>query len=666
MNIGRYEVVEQLGKGGMAIVYLAHDPYIKRQVAVKVMPLQFTHDPQFRIRFQREAEVVAALEHAYIVPVYDFGEHEDQPFIVMRYLPGGTLADRLRTGPLPISEIAPLFQRIGSALDYAHKNGVIHRDIKPGNIIFNSEGEASLSDFGIAKLQEATAAFTGTGNLIGTPAYMSPEQAKGEKTVDGRSDIYSLGVVLFQALSGELPFKADTPMGVAIAHIQKSVPNLLDLRPELPSRFDGIIRKAMDKNPANRFQTAAALAEAIQDRGIVSESGTALEDGAFLKPSSGTVIEPPLASATLLSQPRPVSVRRRIEPIYPPSPQHTPTQAPVSKRSAFPRLVGIGGIVLALFLIVGVIVGGISYGLIPNPLATRAIAVMTDVPVTETPESIITNVIPSPTQVVKESLPTAPNPTEVPTATASVLSSEIADSKGIAMVLVLAGDFSMGGSDISAEPDEKPVHTVNLNDYYIDKFEVTNAAYAACVEDAGACKLPLHKDSFTRSKYYGVEEYNDYPVVYVNWNMAKAYCEWRGARLPTEAEWEKAARGSDDERNYPWGSGADCQKANYNGPGGCYGGTTKVGSYEEGKSSYGVYDMAGNVWEWVADWYSENYYQASPGANPTGPDSGQSRVLRGGSWNRQEFDIRVSNRNKYGPTYNNFDIGFRCASDVTP
>jgi len=152
----------------------------------------------------------------------------------------------------------------------------------------------------------------------------------------------------------------------------------------------------------------------------------------------------------------------------------------------------------------------------------------------------------------------------------------------------------------------------------------------------------------------------------VDWNMAKTYCEWRDARLPTEAEWEKAARGSEDQRFYPWGTSTiNCQIANYNGPGGCYNGTTKAGSYEDGKSPYGVYDMAGNVWEWVADWYSETYYNISPTNNPIGPDSGLARVLRGGSWNRQEYDVRVSNRNRYNPGYFNFDIGFRCASDAS-
>ena len=319
----------------------------------------------------------------------------------------------------------------------------------------------------------------------------------------------------------------------------------------------------------------------------------------------------------------------------------------------------MGSALLALLLCVGLI-GAFGTGLIPNPFAQTGIL--------ENPASAVTDepsAVPSAIQIETEATSAETAPTAVSTNTSSAPSPELTDDHGIEMVLVPAGEFPMGGSDLSAEADEKDVHTVTLDAYYIDKFEVTNAAYAACVEDDAACKPPIQDDSFTRSDYYGVEEYDDYPAVYINWTMANAYCEWRGARLPTEAEWEKAARGT-EERLYPWGSGIDCQKANYYGPNGCYGGTTQVGSYEEGKSQYGAYDMAGNVWEWVADWYSETYYLTSPTTNPTGPDSGQSRVLRGGSWNRQEFDVRVSNRNKYGPTYFNFDIGFRCAVDAAP
>jgi formylglycine-generating enzyme required for sulfatase activity len=254
-----------------------------------------------------------------------------------------------------------------------------------------------------------------------------------------------------------------------------------------------------------------------------------------------------------------------------------------------------------------------------------------------------------------------PTATEMPTETATPIPSgplsEITDPMGVVMVLVEEGNFSMGSNN--GDADEKPIQSVYLDAYYIDKFEVTNALYQACV-NAGACKPPVNAGSFTRSSYYGNAQYNDYPVVYVDWNMANAYCQWREARLPTEAQWEKAARGT-DERTYPWGRGIDCQKANYQG---CINGTSKTGAYESGKSLYGVYDMAGNVWEWVADWYSAEYYRSSPPFNPLGPDAGRARVLRGGSWNRDPYNLRASNRLNYAPSYNNFDAGFRCSSSV--
>ena len=234
------------------------------------------------------------------------------------------------------------------------------------------------------------------------------------------------------------------------------------------------------------------------------------------------------------------------------------------------------------------------------------------------------------------------------------------DSRGVAMRFVPAGNFMMG-SDNEFD-DEKPVHSVYLDDFYIDKYEVTNALYRACVEKS-ACQPPSETGSFTRDSYYEDPQYDHYPVVYVKWEDARAYCRWRGMGLPTEAQWEKAARGIDG-RSYPWGENIDSELANY---GDHVGDSMEVGQYEAGQSPYGVYDMAGNVWEWVADWYSSTFYLDTPLANPVGPPSGEYRVLRGGSWHDAEQYVRTSNRgwNQLEFFYN-VDFGFRCAMAGTP
>lgn len=287
-QIGQYTIKSELGRGGMATVYLAHDPRFDRTVALKILPSHFLHDPTFRGRFEREARTIAALEHNAIVPVYDFGEHNGQLYLVMRYLSGGSLYDRVSKRPLSIVETVPIVNRIGDALDYAHIQGAVHRDLKPSNILFDDRGNAYLTDFGIAKVAQETASFTGSA-LIGTPSYMSPEQIHGEIELDGRSDIYTFGIIIFQMLTGKLPFDEDTPAKQMMAHVLNPVPDILTVNSELPKDCKSIINKAMAKQPEDRYPTAKNLAE---DFNVVATGGHLASD-ISRGPISKTVASPP-------------------------------------------------------------------------------------------------------------------------------------------------------------------------------------------------------------------------------------------------------------------------------------------------------------------------------------------------------------------------------------
>jgi eukaryotic-like serine/threonine-protein kinase len=231
---------------------------------------------------------------------------------------------------------------------------------------------------------------------------------------------------------------------------------------------------------------------------------------------------------------------------------------------------------------------------------------------------------------------------------------------GATLVYVPEGVFTMG-NDIG-ESDENPVHTVYLDAFWIDRNEVTNKHYAVCIS-GGGCTMPFDASSYTRSSYFGTAKFDEFPVIHVNWNQANAYCIWAGRKLPTEAQWEKAARGT-DARIYPWGDDAPNKGfLNYNSN---VGDTTKIGSYEKGKSFYGAYDMAGNVWEWVNDWYGDAYYQSSSSSNPLGPDAGQYRVMRGGSWYDDSDIVRSTVRYWFDPAISDVISGFRCARDAKP
>lgn len=259
--LGQFEIQEEIGRGGMASVYRARQKSMGRTVAVKILPQHLMHDPSFYERFEREVDVISHLEHPHILPIYDYGQAENIPYIAMRYLGGGSLEQWLnRELPALIDLVKPM-EQIAEALDYAHRQGIIHRDLKPANIMLDEGGNAYLSDFGIARVLGSNL----TGSMIvGTPAYMSPEQANG-LPVDGRADIYSLGVMMFQLITGDKPFDAETPMAVLLKHINEPLPPIDKFRPGVPYEVNEVIEKATAKDPTDRYSSASDMIAAYRE-----------------------------------------------------------------------------------------------------------------------------------------------------------------------------------------------------------------------------------------------------------------------------------------------------------------------------------------------------------------------------------------------------------------
>lgn len=619
-QVGRYQVLELLGEGGMATVYKAHDPRLERDVAIKVIRRDAFPPEDLDMllkRFEREAKALGKLSHPNIVGVIDYGEHEGSPYLVMVYVGGGTLKDRLGypLPPMKWRDAVRMLLPIARALEYVHERGIINRDVKPSNILMTEDGQPLLSDFGLAKLFEKdkeSTSITGTGMGIGTPDYMAPEQWTGEPTA--QSDLYSLGVVLYEMVTGHRPYTADTPAGILLKQATESLPLPKTYIPDLPQNVESVLLKALAKDPADRYPDVRTFAQELDNL----LAGRAVD---------ATNTRPEILRDHMTGRAHKAEL---------------PTALPMgSAKKGFPAL-WVALAVLALIVVAGgafFASGGFGLLAAPSPTATLAATLPptgTAVPFTETPAPTL-----------------APTETLVPTITP--LPDEIRDVKNVPMRFIPGGEFAMGSD--TGEADSRPASQVSVAPFYIDKFEVTNEMYDACVF-ARECRRPQQAGSATRTSYYGSPVFANYPVIYVDWKMAKTYCEWRGARLPTEAEWEFAARGADG-RSYPWGEKVDCSFAN---AAGCVGDTTPVDQYANGQSPFGVYGMAGNVWEWTSSLFKFYPYDAADGREDlTTP--GQ-RMARGGSWHTfggNGGNVRTDIRLKLDPAYYGAYVGFRCA-----
>jgi len=352
-TLGSYQLVEQIGQGGMATVFKAYQPSMDRYVAIKILPSHFTQDATFVARFTQEARVLARLEHPHILPVYDYGEQEGITYLVMRYIEAGTLHDLIaQQGTLNLREVVRLMGQVGRALGYAHDQGVIHRDIKPSNVLIDPQGNAFLTDFGIAKIVAGTANYTGTGAVIGTPAYMAPEQGLG-KPLDARCDIYALGVMLYEMVTGQVPFDAETPLAVMMKHVYDPLPLPRFFRPDIPEVIERVILKALAKMPEDRFQTALEMVETLER--AVDDLPTEVS----LPPIPGgpTAVIPTLPPSSPVEAPAIPAPAPIPAPPSPPSParEAVPEAVPVRQKRAFPWLPVVGGVVGLIILVMAAI-----------------------------------------------------------------------------------------------------------------------------------------------------------------------------------------------------------------------------------------------------------------------------------------------------------------------
>ncbi len=438
-KIGGYEILELIGHGGMASVYRAHQVSMNRVVAVKVLPRQFLSDDTYMQRFNREVKIISQLEHRNIVPVHDYGEADGQPYIVMRFMSGGSVDDLLRAGALALNEIVAIVEQIAPALDYAHGKGVLHRDLKPSNILMDDNGGAYLTDFGIARLMSDVSNVTlTTQGVVGTPSYMSPEQAQGQN-LDHRSDIYSLGVMLFEMATGQRPFESDTPYGIAVLQVTATPPNPRSLNPTIPSPVERVILTTMSKKREDRYDTATRLSEALKLASDAPPSAMFDTQPGFPRPDALRSANSPRPDAT--NTPPPPS---NTGSVYTPPPPSSAYVVPVRQRLS-PRRggslwlsMGVGGLIgcgllIILALVVAVVISTMARngnaqptveipgGIASPPPATATSATTVALAATGTRAPTRTGAPATNTSAATEVAPVGQRPTAVPLANGSIV-----------------------------------------------------------------------------------------------------------------------------------------------------------------------------------------------------------------------------------------------------
>jgi formylglycine-generating enzyme required for sulfatase activity/tRNA A-37 threonylcarbamoyl transferase component Bud32 len=624
----RYRVLRRLGRGGMGEVYLAEHRHMGRLVALKVIRPSLLDNAAAVQRFRQEVRAVGRLAHPNIVHAHDAEEAAGRTFLVMEYVEGTSLAEWLAPrGSLPVAEACAYARQAALGLQCAHEQGLVHRDIKPHNLMRTPDGAVKILDFGLARVLREQAAqqhgqLTGEGAVVGTADYIAPEQARDSRQADIRADIYSLGCTLYHLLSGRVPFPQGTAIDKIVQHSIDDPEPLSRLRPGLPTGLVLVVDKMMAKRPADRYQTPAEVAAALEP----FEHGTA-ED-----------------SLTRTAVPRAGKPSRR-------------RRGPLAAALA------------ALLLAAAAVAAAVLHGVETNQ-GTQLVTAEGD----DAVQAV---------RVSRPQPPVAEKPVPKEDAAAFV------NTVGIKMVPIPAGKFVMGSpKEEQGRSEDEEQHEVEISAFSLSAYEVTQAQFRAVM---GHNPSFFSNNATKGSGNYPVlpgggkdavagENTEDYPVENVTWYEADDFCrrltdrekEKLGGqvyRLPREAEWEYACRGgSPTYQTFHYGNSLSSAQADFDArspyggapPGVYLGRPCKVGSYQP--NAFGLYDMHGNVWEWCADWYAENYYAKSPPRDPPGPPGGEGRVIRGGSRAYPAVECRSARRvGRYPPNSRYNGIGFRPA-----
>ncbi len=717
-TIGRYAIYGEIASGGMATVHfgrLAGAVGFSRPVAIKCLHPQFAKNPEFRSMFIDEARMVSRIRHQNVVPTLDIVASEDELFLVMEYVQGESLWRLMKAAHdrrvwVPASIAIAIVSHVLHGLHAAHEARsetgkplqIVHRDVSPQNVLVGTDGAARVLDFGVAHAALHTEATTGE-KVKGKISYMAPEQLAGSG-VTRQADVYAAAVILWELLAGRRLFYRSNPHALLVDKLRTNVPAPSKINEHVPKGVDAIVLRGLARDPADRYATAREMAVALEGCGKLA---TLSEVGEWVEKTAHDALAKrarAIADCESLSLPAAQEI-------------HTPPATP----STSPLVASVA------------------------PFDTSPVSVIPSEPAprSETPESV-TQAMPPLSKRIRRSLASLLEPDidakvlervrrmafeqrrTLGTSIAlmggfvvligmvrAIASHAAADRESIrpvhaeidhtrsifaepsrscpdGMVVIPGGSFFMGADE--ALPASRPSHHVTLAPYCIDTFEVTTEDYKACSE-RGDCKR-----AGTTNEWSGIAtgekrafdplcngrdgaSRGHHPINCTDWEMASDYCAARGARLPTEAEWEFSARGTDGRR-YPWGDeapsarflngcGKECvewgkrnhiDEALLFGEADGWATTAPVGSFPDGQSKYGVQDLVGNVWEWVADYWGP--YDSDAADDPHGPTSGRDRVIRGGAWNGAYAGwMRPTFRYHDPPETKSYGIGFRCASD---